>query len=184
MEYKKLNLYRVIPKYIKALQDESNGGDKRVYGKDNRPFIGIVVVCNGQKYCVPLTSVKEKFMKMKGAIDFGLIKINNEIVAGIEYSRMIPVEEHFLRPLDTIEHAHDTDKLKTVKKLRRAEIERCATHNEEITNKVNVLYNTYTSNVFFKHRKNCLDFPQLERIGKTYCKEHPQQHNPQSNRRR
>lgn len=99
-----LNLYRVIPKYTKVLQDEEKGGDKRVYGKDNRPFIGIIAVCNGQKYCIPLTSAKDKFDNMKGTIDFGIIKINGEIKAGIEYGRMIPVEDYLLRPLDTKEH--------------------------------------------------------------------------------
>ena len=38
-----LNLYRIVPKYIDALRDETNGGDKRVYdvrnGKEHRPFV-------------------------------------------------------------------------------------------------------------------------------------------------
>lgn len=175
MKETKLTLYRVIPKYIKALQNEENGGDKRVYGKDNRPFIGVVTVCNRQKYCIPLTSVKDKFYNMKGTIDFGIIKINDNIVAGIEYSRMIPVEEHLLRRVDITEHKHDTDKQKASKALRRAEIEWCEAHSEEIINKANVLYNTYISGTYFKHRKNCLNFPLLEKICKIYCEEHPRQ---------
>lgn len=180
MESNPLRLYRVTAKYIQELQNEEKGGDKRVYGKDNRPLIGVIVVCNGQKYCVPLTSAKEKFKKMKGTIDFGLITIDDEIIAGIEYSRMIPVEDHFLRPLELADHPHDTEKQKEAKRLRRIETEWCNTHAEEITNKVNVLYNTYLAGTYFKHRKNCLNFPELENVCRNYYKAHPQQHKPYS----
>lgn len=169
-----LKLYKVRPKYIKELLKV----DKRVYYKDERPFIGIVVVCNGQKYCVPLTTPKEKFSNMKGRIDFGLIKKDGQIVAGIEYSRMIPVEEYLLRKIDTEEHKHDSANNKSEKLLRKYELEWCNLHKEDIVNKVNVLYNTYISGIEFKRRKNCLDFPLLEKVCNEYCKRHPQQHRP------
>lgn len=177
MEKSELKLYRVIPKYIKYLQDEEQGGDKRVYGKDNRAYIGILVVCNNKKYCVPLTTKKEKFANMKGKIDFGLIKDDeNNIIAGIEYSRMIPVEEHLLRPLDMLEHPHDTKEQKVQKQIRQKEYDWCQLHSEDIINKVNVLYNTYISGTPFKARNRCLNYPQLESVCQKYCELHPKQH--------
>lgn len=78
-----LKLYRVIPKYIAALRNEKNGGDKRVYmvadGKEHQPFIGIITVCNGHKYCIPLTSHKNKFEKMRDKIDITRIVINGKV---------------------------------------------------------------------------------------------------------
>ena len=57
---KKLQLYRVIPKYIDALRDEANGGDLRVYkvseGKEHRPFVGIITEFNGQNNFVIFSS--------------------------------------------------------------------------------------------------------------------------------
>ena len=82
-ERETLKLYRVIPKYMDALRDESNGGDRRVYlvsdGKEHRPFIGVITVCNGQKYCIPLTINKDKFRNMRDKIDFSRIIINGKI---------------------------------------------------------------------------------------------------------
>ena len=34
-------------------------------GKDNRGFVGIVIICGTYKYCIPLSSPKEKHRKMK-----------------------------------------------------------------------------------------------------------------------
>ena len=63
MEQNRLNLYTVNMKYIRNLH---NQGDDRVFsvspqvGKDNRPFVGIVVICGEKQYCIPLSSPKEK----------------------------------------------------------------------------------------------------------------------------
>lgn len=179
-----LKLYRVIPKYVSALQDENNGGDRRVYnvggGKESRAFIGILTVCNGQKYCIPLTRPKDKFKNMKGHIDFGTITDNGKIIAGIEYSRMIPVEDHLIRPLEMDEHNHDTDNQKAMKRLRRKEAIWLKENREEVVNKANVLYNKYISGEKFKQRTGCLNFPALEKICKEYCQIHTPQHPPKT----
>lgn len=43
-------------------------------GKENRPFVGVVVLMNGVEYCIPLTSPKEKFKTKKSQLDFIKIK--------------------------------------------------------------------------------------------------------------
>ena len=91
-----IKLYKVDPLYIKALRDESKGGDSRAYKEDKtqRPYVGVVTVCNEQKYCIPLTSNKEKFSKMTGKIDISLIVIQGKIKGAVEFSRMIPVDKY------------------------------------------------------------------------------------------
>ncbi len=60
-------LYKVDMKYIRNLHNI----DDKVFsvspqtGKDNRVFVGIVIICGIHKYCIPLSSSKEKHRKMK-----------------------------------------------------------------------------------------------------------------------
>ena len=175
-----IKLYKVDPLYIKALRDESKGGDSRAYKEDKtqRPYVGVVTVCNGQKYCIPLTSNKEKFSKMTGKIDISLIVIQGKIKGAVEFSRMIPIEDGQLKKLNMDFRKHD-------KPFRRAAIQEridtlnwCKEHSEEIRNKANVLYETYISGKEFKRRKECLNFPQLEKICQEYNKTQAHQHKP------
>ncbi len=183
-----LKLYRVIPSYIEFLRDESKGGDSRVQivkGKESRPFIGIVTMCNGQKYCIPLTRVegKEKLSGKRGvkrgSIDYSPIIINGEVKAGVQFSRMIPVPDNVLRKLDTETHEHDHKRQKDDKQLRREEIEWICQNKHNIINKAQTLYNTYISEDSFKRRDDCLNFPQLEKLCQEYKKIHIPQHHKQ-----
>lgn len=54
----KLDLYYIDLKYIRNL---SNADDNVMSispqrGKENRPFVGVIVLVNGMEYCIPLTS--------------------------------------------------------------------------------------------------------------------------------
>lgn len=67
-----LEVYHIDMKYIRNLHNI----DDRVLsvspqiGKDERPFLGVLVICNEHKYCVPLSKPKEKHEKMRDKIDF------------------------------------------------------------------------------------------------------------------
>ena len=97
-------------KYIRNLHAK----DDRIYNsspqlaKHTRPYIGIIVTCNGQKYCIPLTSFKPKHENMSDRIDFSRIIINSKIIAALNFSRMIPVETSQLSRIDTKIRKHDT----------------------------------------------------------------------------
>ncbi|XME04005.1 type III toxin-antitoxin system ToxN/AbiQ family toxin [Lachnospiraceae bacterium C1.1] len=73
MNQKRLSMYTVNMKYIRNLH---NQGDDRVFsvspqiGKETRPFIGIVIICDDKQYCIPLSSPKTKHQSMKNDIDF------------------------------------------------------------------------------------------------------------------
>ena len=73
MDRKVFHVYWIDMKYIRYL---SNNVDKRVYsvspqsGKQERPFLGVIIMCNQHKYCVPLSKPKEKHKSMRDKIDF------------------------------------------------------------------------------------------------------------------
>ncbi|MCR4651017.1 MAG: type III toxin-antitoxin system ToxN/AbiQ family toxin [Lachnospiraceae bacterium] len=62
-----LEVYRIDMKCIRNLHNI----DDRVLsvspqiGKDERPFLGVVVICNEHKYCVPLSKQKKKELLIK-----------------------------------------------------------------------------------------------------------------------
>ena len=62
-------------------------------GKDNRVFIGIVVICGIHKYCIPLSSPKEKHKNMKNSMDFSKIEVNGNLLGVLNFNHMISIEE-------------------------------------------------------------------------------------------
>ena len=91
-------LYKVDMKYIRNLH---NVDDKVLSvspqaGKDNRVFIGIVVICGVHKYCIPLSSPKEKHKNMKNSVDFSKIEVNEKLLGVLNFNLMIPIEEAML----------------------------------------------------------------------------------------
>ena len=62
MKQERLNLYYLDMKYIRDLHhadDRVQSVSPQIH-KSNRPFVGIIVVCENHKYCIPLDSAKEK----------------------------------------------------------------------------------------------------------------------------
>lgn len=74
-----LNFYYIDLKYIRNLScaDDNVTSVSPQVGKENRPFLGIIILIGGQKYCIPLTSPKKKFENMKSQIDFTQIFDHN-----------------------------------------------------------------------------------------------------------
>ncbi len=72
MSHFPLFAYYIDMKYIRNLQKI----DTRVMsvspqiGKELRPFLGIIILCNGHQYCIPLSKPKEKHKRMRNKIDF------------------------------------------------------------------------------------------------------------------
>lgn len=54
---KRLNLYSLNIKYVRNLSnaDEKVMSVSPQVGKENRPFVGTIVICDDKKYCVPLS---------------------------------------------------------------------------------------------------------------------------------
>lgn len=95
---RRLKLYNVNLKYIRNLHNVDNHvpSVSPQIGKQNRPFLGVVVLVNGAKYCVPLSSNSAKKSKdlnsMRENITFRKIRDNDgKILAALNLNNMIPI---------------------------------------------------------------------------------------------
>lgn len=68
---KRFKLYNVNLKYIRNLHnvDDNVPSISPQIGKQARPFLGIIVLINGSKFCIPFTS-NEPFGKRKICLNF------------------------------------------------------------------------------------------------------------------
>lgn len=159
-----LDVYRIDIKYIRNLHNI----DDRVLsvspqiGKDERPFLGIIIMCNEHKYCIPLSKPKKKHEKMRDKIDFKKIVHQGVLVGVLNFNLMIPVEDVLIQKIDTKIRRHDNADTRKKKELLIKELEWCNEHARDLINTANVLYEKYISGEEFAARKQCLDFKRLE----------------------
>lgn len=159
-----LEVYRIDMKYIRNLHHI----DDRIFsvspqiGKDERPFLGIIIICNNQKYCAPLSKPKKKHEKMRDKIDFKKIIYNGSLIGVLNFNLMIPVETAQLQRIDTKIRKHDNADTRKKKELLTKELAWCNEHISDLANTANVLYQKYVSGEHFTARKQCLDFQRME----------------------
>lgn len=164
MEQLPLEVYRIDMKYIRNLHNI----DDRVLsvspqiGKDERPFLGVLIVCNEQKYCVPLSKPKKKHEKMRDKIDFKKIIYKGNLIGVLNFNLMIPVEQAQIQRIDTKIRKHDNTDTRKKKELLIKELEWCNKHARDLSNTANVLYQKYISGENFSARVQCLDFVRME----------------------
>lgn len=172
MEQGFLNAYIVDLKYVRDLAkvDDNVMSISPQIGKEVRPFIGIVIVANDKKYCIPLTSPKNKF-NVKSKEDFIKIpdpKLKNEkgaprIIGILNLNNMIPVSDEVITKIDF----SNKDKLSnSTKQLLFNELKWCRDNSKVISNRANKLYNKITQTPekdrHLTHR--CCDFKKLEAV--------------------
>ena len=163
-------LYKVDIKYIRNLHhlDDKVLSVSPQTGKENRVFIGILIILDTHKYCIPLSSPKEKHKKMRNSVDFSKIEVNGKLLGVLNYNLMIPIEESLLQPVDIVIRKRDSERIIYYKRLCQMELEWCCNNSEIICNKANILYKKYISGEFFIARDRCLNFPYLEDECKRY----------------
>jgi protein AbiQ len=146
--------------------------------KRNRPFVGILILVNGKKYCIPLSSPKPKFESKKNSIDF--IKITHQtdrnekggpkIIGALNINNMLPIEDSLLTPIDLKVNKTDSRKDAAYKDLMKAQLSFCQHNQEIILKRANKLYdivvNHPNDNRFLV--KRCCDFRKLESISEKY----------------
>jgi protein AbiQ len=157
-------LYKVDMKYIRNLHriDDKVLSVSPQTGKENRVFIGIVMVCGNQKYCIPLSSPKAKHHTMRNSMDFSKIEVDGKLLGVLNFNLMIPIEEQQLQLVSTKIAKRDRENIKHYKRLCEMELEWCHENSEIVCNKANVLYRKYISGENFAGRMRCLNFPKLE----------------------
>lgn len=167
---KRLKLYNVNLKYIRNLHNVDNHipSISPQRGKLNRPFLGIIVMVNGSKYCIPLSSNSDKKNKDLNSMreNITLRKIcdkSGKILAALNLSNMIPVRDEYIMPIDLKIRNSDPMSVKQWKKLCAKELDWCQSHGAEIERLANELHRKYCSGEPFQKRKICLNFPALEK---------------------
>lgn len=175
----RLNLYWVDMKYIRDLHnvDDKVRSVSPQKGKQNRVFIGVVVVCDKQKYIIPLSHPKKKHINMKPSADFDKIyDKRGRLIAVLNFNEMIPVTEKQLINVDLIKRPNDTQQVKAYKDLCKNEIEYCRSPRvtKIIYDKANTLYDLCTkeAGLEYKGKNRCVDFKKLEQVCRRYNEKH------------
>ena len=167
MEQERLNLYFMDMKYVRDLHkiDDRGQSISPQIHKNNRPFGGILIICDKHKYCVPLDSPKEKHKRQKNDVDFTRIFDDEKLISILNFNNMIPIDDKFITKIDLKLTAKDSYAQANYKKLCIKEIEWCRKNQEAIVKKANKLYHlVQKSNCSSQLKKRCNDFKKLEKL--------------------
>lgn len=168
MEQKRLRLYKIDMKYIRDLaqKDDNVHSVSPQVGKDNRPFVGIIIICDNKKYCIPLSSPKSKHQKMKNDIDFMRINVDGKLLGVLNFNNMIPVDERFLIPVELRITQKDSPENTHYKKMAVKQLNWCQQNQDLIVAKANKLYHlvTETPDKMRMVTKRCCNFKKLEAV--------------------
>lgn len=167
MEQKRLNLYLIDMKYIRNLTkvDDRVMSVSPQAGKETRPFVGIVIVCEGQKYCIPLSSPKPKHKSMKNDVDFTKILDGEKLIGVLNFNNMIPVDESCIAPLNLRITGRDDAAARNYKKMAAKQLDWCQRNQEAIVKKAAKLYMMVQSDkVRGVLKRRCCDFKKLETV--------------------
>ena len=175
------HLYSVDLKYIRNLHNADTNVESQSpqINKETKVYLGIVIMVNEQKYCIPLSSgTKEKYQKGKSNID--LIKIPNlekknengafVTLAVLNINNMIPVNDSVIKKVDLHSYDNDNYALKQRKGLMRKELNWCRDNKDLIVRKAQKVYKMVTENPENNNnlvRRSC-KFKKLEDVLEKY----------------
>lgn len=176
-----LNLYNVDLKYIRDLHKSHSKERSNVMSqspqinKETRCYIGIIVMVEGQKYCIPLTSGnKEKFKNKKSSVD--MLKIPdlehknengaNKVLAVLNINNMIPVCDSVISKIDlhiSYKNSHSDNQRKS---LMQKELSWCRENSDLIIRRARKVYSLVVDSPD-KNRnlvRRCCNFKKLEEV--------------------
>lgn len=175
----RFDLYRVDLKYIRDLSKKEHNvmSTSPQIGKETRPFLGIVIMLNQRKYCIPITSAnkKAKFVNNKvHGID--CIKILDEsrkdehgaplVIAALNINNMIPIHESMIQKID-ISTDKDCPKSEIgIRTVMQKELKWCRANAELIKRRTQKVYDLVLEGNS-KDRKlisRCNNFRVLEQV--------------------
>lgn len=160
----KLMFVKIDEKYIEFLSEYEN----KVAQKKNRVWIGVLLEINHMKYFAPLSSPKEKHLKMNEQIDF--MKIDSGKLGGINFNNMIPIkdESNYVEVI----FKNENEKYKY---LLQNQYNWIKNNKTVIFQKAEMLYTMIEKLILKKKRtkfqnsllKRCINFKKLEKIIET-----------------
>lgn len=153
-------LVKVDTKYCDYLREYDYRVSYNRGTKELRPFIGVIFMIGDIKYFAPLSSPKEKHLKMKNTIDF--LKIKNGELGAINFNNMIPVltTNYTLLDLDK-SYKRKSDKL--YNKLLQEQLLWLNSNKKQVKTKAIKLYQLYISNKLSDNiKERCCNYKLLE----------------------
>ena len=165
MKKRRLHLYTLDVKYVRDLAN----ADNRVMSvspqqhKENRPFVGIIIIMKQHNYCIPMTSPKPKHNKMKNDLDFSkILDSNNCLIGALNFNNMIPVTSKNYIEFDLNKRTTDKKEMLRIELLRN-QLRFLTLNRKEVNRKSKLLYSLYKNNKLPKNvRDRCCNFPLLE----------------------
>lgn len=128
--------------------------------KELRPFVGVLFAVNDMEYFAPLSSPKEKHLKMRNTIDF--YKIDDGKLGAINFNNMIPVNSNNYKLINLNAIPRNIDEKKYYKLLSE-QLDYLNEHYFQIINKSYKLYTLYNENKLSKNIvSRCCNFKLLE----------------------
>ena len=104
---KRFKLYHVNMKYIRNLHriDDNIPSVSPQNDKQSRPFLGIILLVNNSKFCIPLSSNSEeknkKFASMRDNITLRKIyDKSGKLLAVLNLNNMIPIRDEYISEID------------------------------------------------------------------------------------
>ncbi len=166
-----LFFYNVDMKYIRDLSkvDDNVLSVSPQIEKQNRPFVGILVMINGKQYCAPITSPKPKHKTMPKNFDYikimGKVGNGEDIIGVINFNNMIPVHKSVITPIELKILPNDNLQTQHYKRLVSNQLKWCRSHSDAILKNAQKTYNIIvngTGNQSLK--KRCCNFKKLENV--------------------
>ena len=157
---------------MKLIRNMHNQGDDRVFsvspqvGKDNRPFVGLVVVLDKRQYCIPLSSPKPKHKTMKNGLDFHrVLDSNGKLIAVLDFNNMIPVRPDVIQKIEAKIRKNDSPPTKHYKELLSDQLTFCRQNHDVIVKKANKLYRmVHQKSTSSQLKRRCLNWGKLEKV--------------------
>lgn len=158
-----MNFYNIKTEYLDFLRLVDEKVPWQHTNKVSRPYIGVIIETSDKRYFAPLSSPKNKFIKMRAQIDF--IKLDYGKLGAINLNNMIPVPENVCTSIDFTKMISSNDpNEKKYGFLLWSQWEWINKNKEWIVSKAEALYTKYSQNKLQSHIKNrCVNFPLLEK---------------------
>ena len=162
-----LDWYVADKKYVNYLKNIDNRVGNIDYGDNLKLHIGILITINKCNFYVPVSSPKEKHLKMNNTLDFHKISNENELYAVINLNNMIPIPSKYVTKLKY----NEIDKFRVFSNEKEKNDYIYLLQNEKriidnlseiLKNKAKKLYRKVKFNPNSLLAKRCCDFKLLE----------------------
>ena len=183
----KLTFVNIDQDYLKYLHENCSEVFYKPIGYDNKPYIGILINEDENKYVIPLSSAKEKHKFWNNVEEdrFLIYEISNkkqlsknavfkenpdgtieQIFSVIDLKKMLPIKDGLYTRVDLTTNPQDSVETRNYKNLMNKEFAFCLKILPLIIQKANELYDKQISTG--KITNFCCDFRLLEEKSKEY----------------